>query len=366
MNFDTDNLMARRREADGTESVPDPMTMRRIFGAPALVIDPEGWLLDYAPFKERLSAQLKIFRREEMLQLSRPQRLLRSLSACFNTAAHARSDFARLSRLVLGNASLLHESVQNMHKNAPANSFALLGADPEKIGYMASGYARASVIFAPRNAGRPEHMLTGLKPEKTLQPPYGATWRYQCLMHEFAHVAGAQEAQADKFAAFMTRRHYPQSPLPSIVADLRAVNVMKVALLAVRQNNKAACALFLQNMHDYGWDMVEAADEVCALPQSRIDVMSGADVMQACRTKQKNDVATIYMMGHLAQECEQLHSYDLAVYAAGAAKFADSVEGAPYLRAMAQRHAEAAQRLARGLDSYKDRARQFFMLPRPV
>ncbi len=137
------------------------------------------------------------------------------------------------------------------------------------------GEALGGVIVEPRekNYSFAQNMknLTDVKKEQFLATDVSdAQGRFMCHWHEVAHCAGAhEEPNADKIAAIMVRKAFPDSSLPQVNADLRALDTLFSANLGNARSR----------IRRYGWQMVEAADSVLAMPPEQVKDMSETDLL---------------------------------------------------------------------------------------
>jgi hypothetical protein len=155
---------------------------------------------------------------------------------------------------------------------------------------------RAAIVFAPGADFQPRDLLryAGIAAAPGDDNRDYTAWRYWITHHELAHVAGADEPQADLIASLFTRRAFPSDPALQIMADMRAVvNSRDAVLLHENPGN--------QDLHDnlatYGWPMVEAIDTVLAMDQAAIDALSDSQIIARRFNTPDRDPARLIKLG---------------------------------------------------------------------
>ena len=141
------------------------------------------------------------------------------------------------------------------------------------------GEPLAGVIIMPRaerSFGTNAENATGVSASQFAPPTVPvAQLSFMTIWHEYAHAAGADEAQADKMAAIMARKAFPSSNVLQVYADLRIIDSLLDYNSQPREfTNKKGEKETIPARHEiYGWRMAEAVDEVAAMPQEKIHAM---------------------------------------------------------------------------------------------
>lgn len=184
--------------------------------------------------------------------------------------------------------------------------------------------------------------------------PGWAAFQYIATCHEIGHAAGGEEAQADMVGALLTRRAFGDTPMPQMMADLRAVDVVMTGVTDLQRGKPLQIA-----QSNYGWEMVEALDSVSALPSYAVAAMTDADILDCVympcpRDVQRAELLTRLLFNHLAEPGAQRPWHIAEI--AEAARFTHEQArfiGDPLLARMAGRLTLAAQRITGGNRSYR-------------
>lgn len=141
--------------------------------------------------------------------------------------------------------------------------------------------ALAGIIVMPRAAQPFEanaQNATGLKKEQFAPAAAPAEQlTFMTVWHEFAHTTGADEAQADKMSAIMTRKAFPGSNALQVYADLRAID----SLLDYDSKGNGSRPA----RHEiYGWRLVDAIDGVAKMPEQQIQAMDEKAIRKLTET----------------------------------------------------------------------------------
>ncbi len=227
----------------------------------------------------------------------------------------------------------------------------------------------AAFIFAPQRAFGPDLALAAghdlvRRNRPSLTNGDHTAFRLYALFHELAHVATAGEPQADKMATLSCRKFMPDSPLPTIVADIRAVFAVRDATLlagGLSENHKHAA----ENLRRYGWSTVQANDDAIALPQETVEAMTDRRIIDhryECHEPERDSVLNLGGIANSQNSIfreiffnENIMDGHIVPVAKGAIRLArtiDRLTGDPKLHAMARRFALAAKRLAMGAEAY--------------
>lgn len=156
----------------------------------------------------------------------------------------------------------------------------------------------AAIVIAPDADFQPQHLLhyAGISAPLDTGLHDNTAWRYWITHHELAHVAGADEPQADLIASLLTRRAFPDDPAVQMMADMRAlINARDATLLHANPDNND----LHDNLESYGWCMVEAIDSVLALPQEEIDAMSDAAIIAHRFDRPDRDTTRLLKLGEI-------------------------------------------------------------------
>lgn len=155
--------------------------------------------------------------------------------------------------------------------------------------------ARAALVTLPSTEMKFEDIFKYKRGFSRLGCPEidpGATvFRYGVTCHEIGHVAGGAEAQADMVAALFTRRAFGDTPMPQMLADFRALDVITTGVN--RLNGITAAP---GNDNRYGWEMVEAADAACAVPLAALRLMTDEDILDGVFIPARRDHERTQMM----------------------------------------------------------------------
>lgn len=114
--------------------------------------------------------------------------------------------------------------------------------------------------------------------------------RYTMTCHELAHVAGADEPQADKIAALFCRRAFNHMAPSVMLSDLRALAAAFDSCEA--QDNELPPAQrddARRRLHTYGWKTVRSIDSAHALPAETAPHMTDSAIL-ALTAEQHEDV----------------------------------------------------------------------------
>lgn len=172
--------------------------------------------------------------------------------------------------------------------------------------------------------------------------------------HELAHVAGADEPQADKIAALFNRRAFGNDAAACFISDLRALDAVTDCFQLIQMTDESATPLVMERYMKYGWDMVAAADEALAVQVHQLDDAA----ILAHATMPRDTMGANKAFFHMAERMLQSGhgpSSAIAAFADTAARFAQAARTATpdtATHAMAGRLALAARRLATGRAAY--------------
>jgi|GEM_PF-3360101 len=128
---------------------------------------------------------------------------------------------------------------------------------------------KVGVVLGPKadmqGADFISHILSIPKDYLGLIPGDKAHWQCYALLHEFAHVAGAGEPQAEALAGLQFKKIFKQDDVLMALADMRAVKAIHY------------CERSREVLH-YGWPMVEVLDNIIRAPQEKIDALSAQQI----------------------------------------------------------------------------------------
>ncbi len=180
-------------------------------------------------------------------------------------------------------------------------------------------------------------------------------FRFLVACHEIGHVAGAAEAQADKICALLTRRAYGRTPAIDMLADFRAIETTMTAVSRLKCGNPSGV-----EDSPYGWEMVEALDDVSAMPQHRIDALYDEDIFENVfapypRDTERSNALVGVIFNALSEKSffmKSSHPHEVA-QAAEKAMAVTARIGDPLLHRMTMRLALAAHRITAGNRAYR-------------
>jgi hypothetical protein len=230
--------------------------------------------------------------------------------------------------------------------------------------------AIASVVIAPGSDFTPDKYFrasykrsrNGLAP--LLQGDDAVILHHFVLRHELAHTSGAAEPQADHIASLFTRRAFPESIVPAVVADMRAVSTIKHAFDAAAQaytNRKLN-----HGLHSYNWGMVHAHDRAASVMPGRIAAMTDADIIgrrfdshrsEAGPVMELGDIMTrkrwFFLRSKYADTFNKPHFNGIVEAAGRLAGDITRLTSESAIHAITARFAAAAARLEQGFTAYK-------------
>jgi hypothetical protein len=227
--------------------------------------------------------------------------------------------------------------------------------------------AAAIVVAPPRNFSMARLLLASgfyAGGGQELEEGDGSAFLYMVLNHELAHVGCAAEPQADKIAALFTRRAFPGSAVPQVVADVRAITCMARAVRAAAHPSVEAD----EQLRRYGWEMVEAGDSAAAMPQGIINRMTDQQIIGTRfeRPVQRHGallragrfISDLWPENGLRRRNPVGSNPDIHMLALSAEKLKDylpRLAGDPAAQAIINRFIDAATRLSDGIGAYRPR-----------
>lgn len=155
-------------------------------------------------------------------------------------------------------------------------------------------YKRGALVFAPDDNYTPdkEFFLAGRIKEVPAFESFGDEYRLYALMHEFMHVAGANEPQADLGAGLFIRRMFPECSISQLDADMRWLTAFNLALLIKGNEEKRfhpefqADAVELSNLRifqkKYGLASAIACDIVASISSDEASEITWDKIIGSC------------------------------------------------------------------------------------
>jgi hypothetical protein len=361
-------------QSDPAALLQDMKNVRLYDGVPVLILDPATTPKNLEDFKTQTARLLRAYRHWEDGYPNPLQKAKLGLSRYFNRAAERQTGTARLREITTILQTHLHDMLTNNQTRPTMPSVWTHYATQQKLWAHDAGPAayqpmQCAILIPPHPHFTIDSFLCASSNLiRTHLPPLHdnqSSWHATCLMHEFAHITGAAEPQADKMAILTALRHFPDDIAPYILTDIRAVTALRRAhhLTLLPPEHAKPMLDFLKS---YGWPMVQAGDDAARRAAQNPDPRA---IMNTRFEKYNHDTGPLLTLGAIATRYPDLVATRLQDFAYGATRLEEEITehtADPVLHEMAERVAQAARRLANGAAAYKDRARQPFLTPRPA
>lgn len=338
---------------------PD-ITCGKVAGVPTILLRPEVLLQHKDRVRDHIEDMVEDAAAEENARYGWGQRLSRFVSG-------KRGAFGRAAGILPGSlANAFNRASTDAIKYDLIVPMAHITRPPPQPSMNASHYGpelyqssyAAIVTMAPMNLSFGslfdyQNLITRIDCPRI--DPGMDIFHFLVACHEIGHVAGGAEAQADKISALLTRRAYGPTPAINMLADFRAIETTMTAVSRLKCGNPSGV-----EDSPYGWEMVEALDDVSAMPQHQIDALYDEDIFDNVfapypRDTERSKALVGVIFNALSEQSffmKSCHVHEIAQAAERAMAVTTRI-GDPLLHRMTMRLALAAHRVTAGNRAYR-------------